>query len=274
MPRNRQHDTGQSAAIPLVALPMPSPLRGVAQDCAPDERIPPHQHDASQLIYASAGVITVETDDGIWVVPPARAVWVPAGVTHSIAMSGRVALRSIYIRPALAPIAGARCRVVQVSPLLRSAVLRAVAFPQPYPEEGAEARLVAVILDEIRAADVAPLHLPMPTDPRARRVALAFRDDPADRRGRGDWARYAGTSERTLERLFHAEVGTSLGRWQQQARLLCALAVLAAGESVTAAALEVGFQTPSAFISMFRRAMGTTPARYFADGPSAAAAPG
>ena len=76
-------------------------------------------------------------------------------------------------------------------------------------------------------------------------------------------AREAGTSERTLERLFHLEVGMRFGKWQQQARLLCALKGLAAGETVTRAALEVGFKTPSAFITMFRRAMGSTPARYF-----------
>jgi len=263
MSQNRQP---RSPATPLVDFALPSPVLGVAQDHESDEPIPPHHHNSAQLIHASTGVITVETDDGVWVVPPARAVWVPAGVTHSIAMASRVELRSLYFDAASAPIGGARCCVVQVSPLLHSAVLRVMDFPQPYPESGPEARIVAVILDEIRAAEVAPVHLPIPSDPRARRVALAFREDPADRRSRKDWAREAGASERTLERLFHSQVGTSFGKWQQQARLLCALQVLASGETVTSAALEVGFRTPSAFITMFRRAMGTTPARYFADG--------
>jgi AraC-like DNA-binding protein len=253
---------------PLVALPLPSPLLGLAEDHGPDQPIPPHRHDCAQLIHASSGVMRVETGSGLWVVPPARAVWVPAFVTHSIVMSGNVELRTIYLTPESAPIDGTSCCVVQVSPLLRSAILRAVEFEQPYPEDGAEARLAAVIHDEIRAASTAPLHLPMPADPRARRVARAFRDDPSDRRTRSAWAREAGASERTLERLFHAEVGTSFGKWQQQARLLRALEVLAAGESVTAAALDVGFETPSAFIAMFRRAMGTTPARYFQHPPS------
>jgi AraC-like DNA-binding protein len=261
MSQSRQ---ARGTATPLIDFGLPSPVLGVAQDGEPGQRLPPHHHDSAQLIHASTGVITVETEDGLWVVPPARAVWVPARITHSIAMSGRVELRSLYLDPALAPIAGDRCCVVQVSPLLHAAVLRAMDFSQPYPERGPEARVVAVILDEIRAAKLAPLHLTIPIDPRARQVALAFRADPADRRSRKDWARAAGTSERTLERLFHAQVGTSFGKWQQQARLLCALQVLAAGETVTRAALEVGFQTPSAFITMFRRAMGTTPARYFA----------
>jgi AraC-like DNA-binding protein len=154
---------------------------------------------------------------------------------------------------------------VHVSPLLRSAIPRVVDMPFPYAEDGPEARLAAVVRDEIRAAEIAPLHLEIPDDPRARRVALAFREDPSDRRSRGEWAKQAGASERTLERLFHAEVGTSFGKWQQQARLLRALELLAGGESVTAVAFETGFETPSAFIAMFRRALGTTPGRYFRD---------
>ncbi|GAG51102.1 unnamed protein product, partial [marine sediment metagenome] len=133
MSRNRQ---SSSRTTPLIEFPLRSPLFGLAQDHAPRELIPPHRHDSDQLIHASVGVVSVETEDGIWVVPPARAVWVPAGVAHSILMSGRVELRSIYLDPALAPIPGRRCRVVQASPLLRSAILRAMEFSYPYPERG------------------------------------------------------------------------------------------------------------------------------------------
>jgi len=109
----------------------------------------------------------------------------------------------------------------------------------------------------------------MPRDARARRAAEAFARRPSDRRSRAEWARLAGASERTLERLFHAEVGTSFGRWQRQVRLR-ALELLADGRSVTSVALEVGFETPSAFIAMFKSALGATPGRYFSDRARAA----
>lgn len=256
MSQNRQ-------TTPLVAFPLNAPLLGHAEDHPSGFLIPSHTHDSAQLIHATAGVMTVETEHGLWVVPPERAVWVPAFTAHSIRMTGAVELRTLYLEPSLAVIDGDRCCVVQVSPLLRSAILRAIAFPQPYPKTGPEARLVSVILDEIRAAATAPLHLPMPADPRARRLAEAFRADPSDRRPMAEWTRLAGASERTIERLFRDEVGSTFGAWRQQARLLRALEVLAAGETVVTAALEVGFATPSAFIAMFRRAMGTTPAQYF-----------
>ena len=177
-------------------------------------------------------------------------------------MTGHVQLRTLYLDPSIAPPVE-RCCVVQVSDLLRAAILRAMAFPDPVPGTGPEARLVAVIVDEIHAAPAAPLHLPMPRDPRARRVAEALRETPGDPRRLDEWATHAGASARTLERLFHREVAMSFGAWRQQARLLHALERLAAGESVTAVALELGFETPSAFIAMFRRALGTTPGRYF-----------
>jgi AraC-like DNA-binding protein len=248
---------------PLVDFALPSPLLGRAEDHESGYFIIPHRHPTAQLIHAVVGVITVETGDGIWVVPPGRAVWVPEFVTHSIRMMGEVKLRMIYLDRSIAPIAGSKCCVVQVSALLRAGILRAIEFAQPYPEPGSESRLVSVIVDEIRRAPPAPLHLPMPEDRRALRIAEAIRDDPGDRRRLGAWARLAGASERTLERLFRNEVGMTFGAWRQQARLLRGLEILAAGESVTSVAMQVGFETPSAFIAMFRRAMGTTPARYF-----------
>jgi AraC-like DNA-binding protein len=253
---------------PMVRIELPASIFGLADEHESGFFIVPHRHDSAQLIYATEGVMTVETDNGVWVVPPERAVWVPAFVTHSIRMTGAVQLRTLYVDSTIAPIEGRHCCVVQVSQLLRACIARFFDLSESWPEDGPDARVVSVLLDEIRSAPTAPLHLPTPSDPRALRVAEAFLAQPSDRRSIGEWARFAGASERTLERVFVGELGMTLGRWQQQARLLRALEVLASGHSVTEAALEVGFETPSAFIAMFRRAMGTTPARYFRAAPN------
>lgn len=253
-------------AHPPVVVPtqLQSPLVGLAADYAHDVRIPPHRHPFAQLIFASKGVMTVTTGTGSWVVPPQRAVWVPARVEHRIRMTGPVEMRTLYLDAEQAPLAGAECGVVQVSPLLRECILRAMHFRHPVAPNGAEEHLMAVILDELRVAPVAPLHLPLPHDARARRVAEALRQDPGDRRSLEDWARVAGASARTLERVFERETRLRFAVWRQQARLLKSLEALAAGEPVTSVALQVGYETPSAFIAMFRRALGTTPGRYFA----------
>ena len=263
MSQNRHLGIHAAVEAPLVPLGLGVPVMGLADDHGPNRPIPPHRHDAAQLIHAASGVMKVRSEHGLWIVPPSRAVWVPAFAAHSIEMVGVVALRTIYLAPEFARLEGDQCRVVQVSPLLREGILRVIDFGPAYPPEGPEANLAAVIRDELRTAEVEPLHLPTFSDERARRVAHAFEADPGDRRSRREWARVAGASERTLERLFHKDAGTSFGRWQRQVRLVRALEELAAGRSVTEVALDVGFETPSAFIAMFRAAMGTTPGRYF-----------
>jgi AraC-like DNA-binding protein len=222
-----------------------------------------HDHSWGQLVYAFEGVMRVDTADGIWVVPPQRAVWIPAGVAHSIAMSGRVGMRTLYVDAELARGLPERCGVFPVPPLLRELILYAVALGGLREHVAAERRVAELVLDQLRALSVAPLELPLPRDPRALRVALRLRDAPGERTRLDTIARQCGASRRTIERLFHAETGLSLGRWRQQARLLCALDRLAHGDPVTRIALDVGYDSPSAFIAAFQSALGTTPGRYY-----------
>ena len=254
---------------PLPALDqIPRPVVGVAADFAHGSVLPSHRHRRGQLVHAASGVMTVTTRDGTWVVPPQRAVWVPPGVHHRIRMSGRVEMRTLYLADAALRGLPEQCRVVAVSPLLRELLLRVVAMPQPFPLGGAEERLVAVLLDEMRTTETAPLHLPLPADPRVCRVADALLAAPEDDRGLAAWARTAAASPRTLERLFQRETGMSFGSWRRQLRLLRALERLAAGDGVTDVALALGYESPSAFIAMFRRNLGTTPGSYFRALPS------
>lgn len=239
------------------------PLAGVAADYASGDRIPRHSHDSAQLVYACTGVMSVHTDDGSWVVPPERAVWVQRAVTHSIEMSGDVQMRTVYLDTDRLDDLPSRCCVVNVSPLLRELILRSVAFEQPYCESGPEARMAAVLVDELRSAPEAPLYLPALRDPRAGKIAAALRENPADPRGLEEWAHEAGASARTLARLFREETGMTFGGWRQQVRLLAALERLARGDAVTNVAFDCGYESPSAFIAMFRRALGVTPGKYF-----------
>jgi AraC-like DNA-binding protein len=246
---------------------MTRPVVGYAADFPSGHVIRRHRHAAGQLIYAASGVMTVTTAAGRWVVPPERAVWVPPGVPHAIRMTGFVRMRTLYLEPPAPAGLPAAPAVVQVRPLLRELIFAAVGFRQPYARNGREARLVAVLLDELEVVRTAPLHLPMPRDPRLRAITDHLVTDPADKRPLGAWARTAGASTRTLARLFRSETGLGFAHWRQEARLLRALERLAAGEAVTTVALELGYDGPSAFITMFRSRLGTTPGRYFVAAP-------
>ena len=247
---------------------MARPIVGYAADFAAGHVIRPHRHAAAQLIFAASGVMTITTDDGRWVVPPLRAVWVPPGATHAIRMTGDVQMRTLYLDASRLRDPPRTCCVVQVTPLLRELLLRVIAFTQPYPHDGPEARLAAVVADEIAAAPVAPFHLPMPRDARLLALTSRLLRDPGDKRDLAAWGKTAGASPRTLARLFERETGMTFTRWRQHARLLRALELLAAGGAVTEVALDLGYDSPSAFITMFREALGATPGRYFSPPPA------
>ncbi len=243
----------------------PRPVVTLANDDPAGYEIVPHRHARAQLVYAAQGVMTVTATAGSWVVPPQRAVWIPAGAEHTVRVDRAIAMRSLFIRPDAAPRLPQACRVVTVSPLLRALILRAMSIPPLYDEAGPDGRILRVILDELRALPSAPLHLPRARDRRLARVTEALLADPADARGLEAWARAAGASPRTLARLFATETGLTFRAWRQRARLLHALVELAARKPVTSVAFEAGYESPSAFIAAFKREFGTTPARYFRD---------
>jgi AraC-like DNA-binding protein len=242
---------------------LPRPVVAFAHDYPAGHLITRHRHRRAQLLYAARGVMRVSTDLGIWVVPPQRAVWIPAGIDHEIGCSGVLGMRTLYVDPALPGLPDA-CRVVDVPPLLRELILRAVTLPPLYDLGGPDGRLMQVILDQIETLEQAPLHLPMSRHPRLRPILETLTAHPEDATELDAWGRRLGASGRTLARLFQAETGMSFRAWRQQARLLAALTRLAAGDPVTTVALDLGYESVSAFIAMFRRATGTTPARYFA----------
>jgi AraC-like DNA-binding protein/mannose-6-phosphate isomerase-like protein (cupin superfamily) len=223
-----------------------------------------HSHVEDQLLFASEGVMTVETDEGIWVVPPMRAVWVPAETAHRVLMSGRVSMRTLYLSPRLCRSLPRRCLVINICPLLRELILHACKFARLQTRIAAERHVIGLILDQLKLVESIPIQLPQPRDARARKLADMLRLNPSEQRPLEALSAECGASKRTMQRLFAEESGMSFSRWRQRARLVHAMQSLAAGQSVTNAALEAGYSTTSAFISMFRNQLGTTPTRYLA----------
>jgi AraC-like DNA-binding protein len=234
------------------------PITTLTHDYSAGYVIPSHFHDRDQLVYASRGVMTVRTSVGSWVVPTRRAVWIPAGIQHTITMSGIVAMRTLYLRARFARELPRECCVVNVSPLLRELILRACTLGSLKRTIQLQGHLIDVIIDQLETIQTVPLQLANPSDPRALRVAAVLLADPSDGRALTLLCKVAGASKRTVERLFQEDVCISFGKWRQQLRLMQAMRLLAEGAKVTHAALEAGYSTPSAFISMFRKSMGTT----------------
>jgi AraC-like DNA-binding protein len=243
-----------------------SDIATLTQNYSAGHVIPLHFHDRDQLVYASQGVMTVSTRAGIWVVPTLRAVWIPAAVPHTITMSGTVAMRTLYLKPRLARTLPRHCCVVNVSPLLRELILHACSFHALKKGAPRQRHLIDFIADQLEVIQMVPLQLPHLSDQRARHVAEILLADPTNTQELSQLCRESGASKRTVERLFQDEAGMTFGKWRQQLRLMQAVRLLAEGAKVTHAALEAGYSTPSAFICVFKKVLGSTPALYFKAG--------
>ncbi|MBP3955675.1 helix-turn-helix transcriptional regulator [Gemmata sp. G18] len=223
-----------------------------------------HQHKKGQLIYMMRGVVTCEVARGLWIVPPQCAVWVPGGTPHSAKSAGEVECYSLFVDAPSARMMPKTCCTVSVSPLLRELLLRCARFPTLYPIKGPESRLVAVLLEELAAAPVEKLHLPMPSDGELRKIADGLTANPSDRATVQEWADRIGVSERTLRRQVLQETGVSFGRWRHQFHITLALQWLSQGATVQSVATDLGYESASGFVFMFRKALGASPARYMA----------
>ncbi len=240
-----------------------SQITTLTHDYSPGHVVPMHFHDRDQLVYASRGVMTIRTKEGIWVVPPNLAVWIPAFVRHTIRMSGAVSMRTLYLKAESARKMPRTCCVVNVSSLLRELILHACTFGTLRRTNKRQLHLIEFIHDQLETSQAVPLQLPHVSDPRAVRITEKLFANPANHQTLAQLCKTVGASKRTVQRLFQEEAAMTFERWRQQLRMLHSLTLLAEGAKVTHVALEAGYSTPSAFVSAFKRALGTTPASYF-----------
>ena len=237
--------------------PLPGPTRRLLEH---HERIDWHDHAEHQLVYPSSGILYVRTDRGSWVVPPRRAVWLPAGIPHSHRAHGRTQMLTLPFPADLNPLNATEPTVLAVSQLLRQVIITLAGDDALGPDDRADLHRIA--MRRLTPTPALRHHLPAPTDPRLRDVAAIRVGDPADERTLTELGRAAGASERTLSRLFRRDTGMTFPQWRAQLRLQHATLLLAEGCTVTSAATASGYSNVSAFIAAFRDAFGVTPAVY------------
>lgn len=251
MSPNRQSDNVELTPPAVIVCRFPMPA---------GHRFDWHTHAKHQLAWAPRGVITVETDSATFVLPPTRALWIPARTRHEVRAGGDVEMQALYIRPQGCRIRWKQATAVAISPL--TAELIGYLADRRLPRVR-QLNAEAVLLDLLEPVRIATIEVRLPPAAPARIVADALMARPSDRSTLARWGRRVGASERTLARSFLAGCGMSFGRWRTLARLQSALPLLGAGAPVAAVAREVGYDTASAFVAAFRRETGVTPAAYF-----------
>lgn len=227
---------------------------------------PLHVHRKHQLLYASAGMLHLQTESAQWLLPPQRAAFLSAGTRHQVRVPTRASLRTVYFapRPMTQPAAG--CWVFPVEPLLREAVLYATKVETAGRAQDEVHQALFALLNAMceRARERSdPFCLPVPKSPELSRVVAYVLDRLDQDVDQGQAARVGGLSERTLARRFADEMQTTWRQFIGQARMLRAMEMLLEpGARVTETALSLGYESLSAFTRAFTAFSGETPREY------------
>lgn len=248
-----------NAAAPLIAVPDAPGL--VARRVVYPEsfHVPPHRHARAQFLFAVRGTMAVRATRCAWIVPTSRALWIPAGAVHEIEMHGEVEMRTVYVDPDAAAPLWQHCVVLEVTPLLRELMIRVCDQTPGTSVAVTTGALARLLTEEIATSTPCALDLPLPESADLVSICRNAMADLAQRRPVGVDAARIAQSARTVHRRFARETGISFARWKQQARVLEAIRRLSLGVPVTTVALDMGYDSPGAFATMFRRALGMPP---------------
>jgi AraC-like DNA-binding protein len=239
------------------------PVRLLARDLDHDARLPEHDHRWHQVLYTATGAVRVLTAEATWFVPPSRAIWIPKGIRHAVAILDHAHMRSLYVLPAASRLPTDACRVIEVSHLLRELI--ADLGTHATEADPRRERLVSdLILDELRIAQTLRVDVPLPTDKRLVALCNAMIAEPASTRTLDEWAPLVAASARTLARLFAEELDTTFAQWRQRMRLAHAAPLVARGWPLSRVAMELGYSSQSAFSAMFKRTFGKPPSVFYA----------
>lgn len=263
-PEDLPPDFTPSAKLDLEQVPRAVVAIGGSMDTKGME-FPVHEHRKAQLVLTLRGMVRCEVERSVWIVPPHCALWIPSGVPHSVSMAGHVEVYALLVEPDSVPGLPGQCCTLSISPLLERLLLHVTEMPMLYDVDGPDGRMATVLLDQLAVAPVENLNFPMPADAKLRAIAIAMMADPSDRATIEDWGRRMAVAPRTLTRALKRETGLSFGRWRQQLHILVALQRLDQGASVQTVAADLGYEGASAFVTMFRKALGKPPARYLAE---------
>jgi AraC-like DNA-binding protein len=225
--------------------------------------VPVHQHRKGQLVLALRGAVICRVAHSLWMVPPQCGVWIPGGMPHSNRATANAYLSFLFVEPGEAMLPD-QCCTLSISPMVREMIQHLASTPQVYETDGHAERLGRVLLDELARMPKGQFHLPVSDHPKIQKIANALTANPGDRSTLGQWASCVSVSERSLARLMVRETGLTFGRWRQQLHLIVALRELAGGATVQRVSDDLGYESATAFITMFKKALGQSPARYFA----------
>lgn len=225
------------------------------------EETPWHQHKRGQLILPLSGAVISYIADGIWVVPPRCAVWIPGNVPHRNRMSANADVCMLFIAQDAAHMPKEIC-TLSITPLVRELIVHLATVEQNYTIDSATHRLVEVLLEQLVELPKESFDFPIPDHPKLHHLAHQLLQRPQEKRTLKAWAADYAMSERTMARLIKHHTQLTFGQWRSQLHIVLALQKLAEKEPVQRIAETLGYESVSAFITFFKKTLGKPPQQY------------
>ena len=238
------------------------PITVISRSIGVNSIVDKHSHSWGQFVYAHKGVLVVTTAEERYIVPPEQGVWLLPEIEHEVTAITKVELTSFYFDNDLLDKLPPKCCVLKVNNFLKSLILEASYIANDYQWAGTDGRLLRLILDRLSLAPSVIFQLPYPKDPRLLTMLELIQRDPSHGYDLKQWGEIVGASARSLSRLFKSETGLSYRTWRQRLNIQIAISELSVGKSITSISLYLGYESPSAFIHMFKENTGMTPSFY------------
>ncbi len=234
----------------------PLPLRGESVIHEKGTRMAYHQHPTAQLTQVIKGTLSVQTEDGLRLVPPGRAIWITNGLPHSVYYSESSEITNIFVSADHAGRVQAMCRTFTITPLLKALLEEVVDFSRAGRDNGDAGMILSLIIHQLNLVNKRlDLFISYGRDRRLRTAIDIVRKTPGETYSLNQLAERAGCSERTISRLFIRETGMNYLHWRDHYRVICAVERLSRGFSVTRVAMDLGYRGANNFSTMFSRVM-------------------
>lgn len=222
-----------------------------------------HRHPWGQLAYCSQGIMKVEVPQASFIIPPERALWIPNQTPHVVSTKFGLSFRSLYIDNSLSSCLPIKTEAIKVDSLLRELILKIALWGEVYELTDKKRRHIDFLLDQLEEAHQVPLYLNMPKDKRLKKITDIICDDPGNTMSLQVWSKSIGATPRTINRLFQKETKMGFIEWRQRLRILYSLERIEQGDKISNIALDLGYESNSAFITMFKKHMSVSPKQYF-----------
>lgn len=243
----------------------PRPVMISAAGFAPKTTILPHCHDRAEFVYVASGRLSVTLDDIGFIASAGSAVLIPPGTMHQVQSLCATAMMTVYIALPSAMPQLSTCRVIVVSDLLRELMAAALRIPAAYENHSRDERIMDLMREEVAwlavQSPMPGLKTPMPQEPRLAQLCRQLMAESESAIPIDFAASRVGMGRRTFTRRFRSETGMSFSEWLLRVRLNAAVGKLMAGASITEAAFDAGYSSPSAFAKLFKRSFGMSPSQ-------------